>query len=79
MRNVCFQTLRRNRICKKLAYFLRNLQTSRANNLRVLGNKKAKLSGYYFRMNLNIYRNFQISISVLLMLAVLRTTNFSYN
>ena len=28
---------------KKLTYFLRNLQTSQVNNLRILGNKKAKL------------------------------------
>ena len=34
----------------KLAYFLRNLQTSWANNLRILGNKKGKLSGYCFCM-----------------------------
>ena len=42
---VCLQTFRNNRICLKLAYFLRNLQTSQATNLRVNGNKKAKLSG----------------------------------
>ena len=29
-------------------------KTSRANDLRVLGNKKAKLSGNYFCMNTNI-------------------------
>ena len=34
------------------------------NNLRILSIKNAKFSGYYFYMNLNIYRNFQICISV---------------
>ena len=48
------QNIRNNRICEKLAYFLRNLQTLQANNLRVLGNKKAKLSGYFFGMNTNL-------------------------
>ena len=28
---VCLQTFRHNKICSKLAHFLRNLQTSRAN------------------------------------------------
>ena len=32
----CLQTFRNNRICLKLAYFLRNLQASRANNSRIL-------------------------------------------
>ena len=63
----------------KLAYFLRNLQISRANNLRILENKKAKLSGCCFRMNTNIWGIFQIYVSVRLMWALLRTTNFSYN
>ena len=36
------------RIRYKLACFLRNLQTSRANNLRILKIKKAKFSGFVF-------------------------------
>ena len=51
------------RICKKLASFLRKLQTLRANNSRILTIKNAKFSGYYFYINLNIWREFQICIS----------------
>ena len=64
---VCLQTFRNNRICKKLAYFLRNLQTSRANNSRIVRIKNAKFSGYCFYMNKNIHGDFQICISVPLM------------
>ena len=39
---------------KKLAYFLRNLQTSSANNLRILRIEDPKFSGYGFYMNTNI-------------------------
>ena len=60
----CFQTIRNNRICLKLAYFLRNLQTSRANNSRILRTKNAKFSRHYFYMNTNIYGDFQICTSV---------------
>ena len=49
---------------KKLAYFLKNLQTSRANNSRILSIKNAKFSGYCFYININTYRDFQICISV---------------
>ena len=38
----------------KLAYFLRNLQISRANNSRSLRIKNAKFSGYCLYMNTNI-------------------------
>ena len=54
MWKVCLQTFRNNRICWKLAYSLRNLQTSRANNSRILRIKNAKFSGYCFYMNTNI-------------------------
>ena len=64
MRNVCLQTYRNNRICYKLAYFLRKIQTLRVNNSRILPIKNAKLSGYYFYMNLNMWGDFQICISV---------------
>ena len=40
------------------------MQTLRVNNLRISSIKNAKVSGYYFYMNLNIWRNFQICISV---------------
>ena len=46
----------------KLAYFLRNLQTSRANNSRVL--RIVKFSGYCFYINANIEEDFKICISV---------------
>ena len=48
------RTSRNNTIYKKLAYFLRNLQTSRANNSQNLWTKKAKFSAYSFYMNTNI-------------------------
>ena len=38
----------------KLAYFLRNLETSRENNSRILGIKDAKLLGYCFDMKAHI-------------------------
>ena len=60
----CLQTFRSNRICWKLAYFLRNLQTSRTNNLRILMIKHAKFSGFCFYRKANIYEDFQICISV---------------
>ena len=47
--------------------------------MRVLGNKKAKLSGYCFYMNTNIQGNFEICINVFLVWALLRTTKFPYN
>ena len=43
MWKVCLQTFRKNRICWKLAYFLRTLRTSRANNSRILRIKNMKL------------------------------------
>ena len=49
---------------KKLAYFLKNLQTSRPNNSRILRVKSAKLSGYCFYINTNTKGDFQICISV---------------
>ena len=48
----------------KKAYFLRKVQILRMNNSRILTIKNAKLSGYYFYMNLNIWGDFQICISV---------------
>ena len=45
---VCLQTFRNNRICYKFACFLRNLQTSRVNNSKILRIKNANFSGYCF-------------------------------
>ena len=53
MWNVCLQTFRNNRIPYKLAYFLRNLQTSQTFNLKILRTKNVKFSGYWFYMNTN--------------------------
>ena len=39
---------------KKLAYLLRNLQTSWTSNLKMLRIKNAKYPGYCFYMNANI-------------------------
>ena len=64
MGKVCSETFRNNRICEKLAYFLRNLQTSRENNSRILRIKDAIFSGNCFFMNKNIWGDFQICISV---------------
>ena len=64
MQNVCLQTYRNNRIHWKVAYFLRTIQTLRANNSRILSIKNAEFWGYYFYMNANILRDFQICISV---------------
>ena len=51
MWKVCLQTFRDNRIFLKFAYFLRNLQTSWANNLSVFRIKNAKFSGPCFHIN----------------------------
>ena len=40
------------------------MQTLRANNSRIVTIKNGKFSGYYFYMNLNIWGDFQICISV---------------
>ena len=45
-------------------YFLRNLQDSQINNSRIRKIKNVKFSGYCFYMYTNIYRDFQICISV---------------
>ena len=50
--------------CLNLAYFLRILQTSRAYNSSILRINNAKFSEYFFYMNTNIQRDFQICISV---------------
>ena len=39
---------------KKVAYFLRKMQSLRVNNLRILSINSVKFSGYYFHMNTNI-------------------------
>ena len=62
--NVCLQTYRNNRICYKIAYFFKKMQTSLVNNSRNLKIKNVKFSGYCFYMNPNIYWNFLICISV---------------
>ena len=64
MWKVCLQTFRNNRICLKIAYFLRNLQTSRGNNSRILRIKNAKFLRYCFYINKNTKGDFQICISV---------------
>ena len=66
LRNDCLQIYRNNRIRSKVAYFLRKIQTLRVNNSRILTIKNAKFSGHYFCMNLNIWGDFQICISVTL-------------
>ena len=48
----------------KISLLLRKIQLLRVNNLRILMIKNAKFSGYYFYMNLTIWRDFQFCISV---------------
>ena len=62
MQNVCLQTFGNNRICQKLAYFLKNLQTSRADYSRILRIKNVKFSGYCFHMNTNIEGDFKSAL-----------------
>ena len=44
----------------KISLLLRKIQTLRVNNSTILTIKNARLSGYYFHMNLNIWGDFQI-------------------
>ena len=44
----------------KLAYFLRMLQTTQANNFEILRIKSAKFSGHCLYINTNMTGNFQI-------------------
>ena len=61
MWKACLQTFRINIVCLKLAYHLRHLRTSRANNSRIiLRITNAKFSGYFFCTNINILGDFQI-------------------
>ena len=48
----------------KNSLLFRNLQTSRANNSKILRIKNAKFSGHWFYMKTIILRDFQICISV---------------
>ena len=64
LRNVCLQTCRSNRIHQKVHYFLRKIQTLWANNSRIIRIQNAKCPRYQFYMNTNIWKNFQICISV---------------
>ena len=48
----------------KLAYFLRKMKTLRVNNTKIPEIENAKFSLYCIFINLNIYGDFQICISV---------------
>ena len=61
-----------------MAYFLRKIQNSRVNNLRVLWIKGAKFSGYNFHINPNIYRNFWICTNVPLSFTSCQCPDLSY-
>ena len=52
---VCLQTYRNNRICSKVAYFLRKIQTARINNSRILRIKNANFSGYWLFLYEPVY------------------------
>ena len=47
------------------------MQTLRVNNSRILRTKNAKFSGYYFYLNTDIWGDFQIYISVPLIITVI--------
>ena len=76
LRNVCFQTYRNNRIRLKVAYFLRKMQTLRVNNSWILRIQNVTFLGYYFYMITNIWRDFQICISIPLSIASLKTKSW---
>ena len=59
-----FTNIQKQQNISKLAYFLENLQTSRANNSRILRVKDAKFFGQCFYLNISIQGEFQICISV---------------
>ena len=48
----------------KLSLLFKKFTTSRANNSRILRIKNAEFSGYCFYINMNIKGDFQICISV---------------
>ena len=48
----------------KFAYLLRKIQTLRANKLRIIKIKNVTFSGYYFYMDLNVWGDSRICISV---------------
>ena len=48
----------------KISLLFKKIQTLRVNNSIIFTIKDAKFSGYYFYINLNILRDFQICISV---------------
>ena len=74
-RNFCLQTLRKNKICWKIVYFLRKIQTSQVNKAGNLRIKIEKFSENCFYMNPNIYSNFQICINVTLTRHLLSITD----
>ena len=54
----------------KISLLFTKIQTLRVNNSRIVTIKNAKFSGYYVCMNLNIWEDFQICISVPLRAAI---------
>ena len=48
----------------KISLLFKKIQTLRVNNSTILTIMNAKLSGYYIYMNLNMWIDFQICISV---------------
>ena len=62
--NICLQTYINNRICWKVAHFLRKIQTSRVNNSRIFKIENGKFSGYCFYTSPSIQWSFQNCISV---------------
>ena len=54
------------------------MQTLRVNNSRIVTIKNGKFSGYYFYMNLNVGRDFQICISVTLIISFDRQEKIGY-
>ena len=59
-----FTNIQKQKNMLKSSLLFRKTTTSRVNNSRILRIKNAKFSGYCFYMNLNIWWDFQICISV---------------
>ena len=70
------------KVCEMFVYkHTETIETLRVKNSRIFSIKNAKVSGYYFYINLNILGDFQICISVPLKIRILKQnqTQFQRN
>ena len=66
-----FTNIKKQENTLKSSLLFKKIQTLRVNNSWILRILNAKFSGYYFYMNINIWRDFQICISVSLIFVTL--------